>query len=189
MFQGVFDVSHVFTITYVYLSLLYVATNYLPICHITLAFNFIYVIIVVTMYVDECRSDKYVRYLLRDSYRQDGKVKHRTIANLSSCSSAEIQAIQIVQESARRWQDLEATVPEGLEELKTLCTIELRIQGHPRCNCILQPRASVQRFLVTVHEGAIGQAGSLHHKEGPLGYAGEAITLACRDSREWLPIL
>ena len=37
----------------------------------------------------------YVHYILRDYYRQDGKVKHRTIANLSSCSSAEIQAIQI----------------------------------------------------------------------------------------------
>ena len=91
------------------------------------------------MYVDKCHSGKYVRYLLRDSYRQDGKVKHRTIADLSSYSSAEIHAIQIVQELARRWQDLEATVPEGLEELKTLCMTELRIQG--------QPRTSVKRFL------------------------------------------
>ncbi len=71
----------------------------------------------------------YVHYILRDYYRQDGKVKHRTIANLSSCSSAEIQAIQIVQESARRWQDINATMPKGLEELKTLCTTELRIQA------------------------------------------------------------
>ncbi len=49
---------------------------------------------VVTIYVDEGHSGPYVRYLLRDSYRQDGKVKHRTIANLSRCSSAETQAIQ-----------------------------------------------------------------------------------------------
>ncbi|MDA8378155.1 MAG: hypothetical protein M0Z50_14070 [Planctomycetia bacterium] len=101
----------------------------------------------VTKYVDECHSGKYVRYLLRDSYRQDGKVQHRTIADLSSYSSSKIQAIQIVQELARRWQDLDATVPEGIEELKTLCTMELRIQGHPKCNCIPQPRASVERFL------------------------------------------
>ncbi len=99
------------------------------------------------MYVDECHSGKYVRYLLRDSYRQDGKVQHRTIADLSSYSSSKIQAIQIVQEIARRWQDLDATVPEGIEELKTLCTMELWIQGHPKCNCIPQPRASVERFL------------------------------------------
>ena len=34
---------------------------------------------------------------------------------------------------------MDATVPEGIEELKTLCMTELRIQG--------QPRTSVQRFL------------------------------------------
>jgi len=37
----------------------------------------------------------YARYLLRDSYRQDGKVKHRTIANLSACSEKEIAAIKL----------------------------------------------------------------------------------------------
>ena len=47
------------------------------------------------MYVDESHSGKYTRYLLRDSYRQDGKVKHRTIANLSNCSPQEIQAIKL----------------------------------------------------------------------------------------------
>ena len=91
------------------------------------------------MYVDTCHSGKYVHYILRDSYRQDGKIIHRTIANLSNCSSAEIQAIQIVLKLARRGQYMETTVPEGLEEHKTLCTMELRMQG--------QPRMSVQRFL------------------------------------------
>ena len=37
----------------------------------------------------------YTRYLLRESYRDDGKVKHRTIANLSGCSAAEIEAIPL----------------------------------------------------------------------------------------------
>ncbi len=91
------------------------------------------------MYVDECHSGKYFRYLLRDSNRQDDKVKHRTIAVLSSYSSAEIHAIQIVQELAWRWQNMDAIVPEGIEELKTLCMTKLRIQG--------QPQTSVQRFL------------------------------------------
>ena len=54
---------------------------------------------------------------------------------------------KIVQELARRWRDLDATVPEGLDELKTLCMTELRIHGKALCNCIPQPRASVQRFL------------------------------------------
>ena len=51
------------------------------------------------MYVDTStvrRGDKvYTRHLLRESYRDDGKVKHRTIANLSQCSAAEVQAIRL----------------------------------------------------------------------------------------------
>ncbi len=50
---------------------------------------------VATMHLDEAKSGKYVRHLLRESYRQDGKVKHRTIANLSRCSPDEIQAIRL----------------------------------------------------------------------------------------------
>jgi len=48
------------------------------------------------MYVDRSTSQgKYKRYLLRESFRQDGKVKHRTIANISSCSEEEIEAIRL----------------------------------------------------------------------------------------------
>ena len=51
------------------------------------------------MYVDVGRSKQggkyYPRYLLRDSYREDGKVKHHTIANLSHCSIEEINAIKL----------------------------------------------------------------------------------------------
>jgi hypothetical protein len=43
----------------------------------------------------------YRRVLLRTSYRQDGKVKHRTIGNLSSCSPEEIDAIR----AALRYKD------------------------------------------------------------------------------------
>jgi hypothetical protein len=47
------------------------------------------------MYIDQCKTGKYTRCLLRESYREDGKVKHRTIANLSHCSPEEIQAIRL----------------------------------------------------------------------------------------------
>lgn len=47
------------------------------------------------MYVDSCKTGKYVRHLLRQNYREDGKVKHRTIANISSCSAEEIAAIKL----------------------------------------------------------------------------------------------
>ena len=51
------------------------------------------------MYVDASKSVQggrvYWRYLLRESYREHGKVKKRTIANLSRCSAAEVEAIKV----------------------------------------------------------------------------------------------
>jgi hypothetical protein len=51
------------------------------------------------MYIDTShitRGDKtYTRHLLRESYRANGKVLHRTIANVSHCSAAEIEAIRL----------------------------------------------------------------------------------------------
>jgi hypothetical protein len=51
------------------------------------------------MYLDRCkvriRGKLYTRILLRQSYRHEGKVKHRTVANLSPCSAQEIEAITL----------------------------------------------------------------------------------------------
>ena len=52
------------------------------------------------MYLDTStvRSAKgvaYSRVLLRSSFRVEGKVKHRTLGNLSGCSEAEINAIRL----------------------------------------------------------------------------------------------
>ncbi len=48
------------------------------------------------MYVDTSKSQgKYVRYLLRENYRENGKIKHRTIANISRCSDEEIEAVRL----------------------------------------------------------------------------------------------
>lgn len=53
-------------------------------------------ILAASMYVDSTTSQgKYVRHLLRESFREDGKVKHRTIANISQCSLEEIEAIRL----------------------------------------------------------------------------------------------
>jgi hypothetical protein len=61
------------------------------------------------MYVDIsslCRNGTtYTRYLLRECYREEGKVKHRTIANLSRCSPQEIEAIRL---ALRHKQELAA---------------------------------------------------------------------------------
>jgi hypothetical protein len=51
------------------------------------------------MYLDRCqvrlRGKTYTRILLRQSYRHEGKVKHRTVANLSKASAQELQAIEL----------------------------------------------------------------------------------------------
>ena len=52
-----------------------------------------------TVYVDvitkHVGEKVYTRYLIRDSHLENGKVKHRTIANISKCSPEEIQAIRL----------------------------------------------------------------------------------------------
>src|SRR3974377_426540 len=51
------------------------------------------------MYLDTCKvrsgNKVYSSVLMREFYREDGKVKHRTIANLSKCSDQEIAAIRL----------------------------------------------------------------------------------------------
>ena len=51
------------------------------------------------MYIDTSRITRggktYTRHLLRASYRAHGKVLHRTLANVSQCAEAEIEAIRL----------------------------------------------------------------------------------------------
>jgi hypothetical protein len=51
------------------------------------------------MYIDTSHITRggktYTRHLLRESYRANGKVLHRTIANVSQCSEAEIEALRL----------------------------------------------------------------------------------------------
>src|SRR5262249_47826592 len=75
------------------------------------------------MYVDTSRITRggktYTRPLLRESYRASGKVLHRTIANVSQCSEAEIAALRL---ALRHKEELEhlgtlqdaVTVKQGL---------------------------------------------------------------------------
>ena len=59
------------------------------------------------MYVDASKSHgKYTRFLLRENYREDGKVKHRTIANLSHCSVEEIDAIKLALKHKKKLAEL-----------------------------------------------------------------------------------
>jgi len=58
------------------------------------------------MYIDVSKSGKYKRVLLRESYRENGKVKKRTVGNLSGCSDEEIFAIQVALKDAKKLPDI-----------------------------------------------------------------------------------
>jgi len=56
-------------------------------------------------------------------------------------------AYQIVQELANRWNEVDLTVAEGINELTTLCATEVLVNDEPRCNKIPQPRPSIEQLL------------------------------------------
>lgn len=62
------------------------------------------------MYLDSSttkQGDKtYTRHLLRESYREGKKVKHRTIANLSHCSPDEIEAVRLALKHKKHLDEL-----------------------------------------------------------------------------------
>lgn len=67
------------------------------------------------MYIDKSISRQhgkvYTRYLLRENYRENGKVKHKTIANLSCCSESEIAAIKL---ALKHKHDLNSLSTKGI---------------------------------------------------------------------------
>ncbi len=75
----------------------------------------------------------YTRHLLRTSYREEGKVKHKTIANLSSCTEDEIAAIKLALKHKGNLEELTSieslTVEQGLSvgAVWTLKTIAERL--------------------------------------------------------------
>jgi transposase len=55
---------------------------------------------ITTMYIDTSKirnksGKTYTRHLLRRCYRENGKIKHETVANLSHCAEAEINAMKL----------------------------------------------------------------------------------------------
>jgi len=71
------------------------------------------------MHVDSAtikRGNKsYTRHLLRTSYREDGKVKKKTLLNLSGCSDDEINAIKLALKHKKNLTSL-----ASLEDVKTV---------------------------------------------------------------------
>ncbi|MCP4568024.1 MAG: IS1634 family transposase [FCB group bacterium] len=65
--------------------------------------------------MDISKSGPYRRVLLRESYRKDGKVKKRTIANLSNCSDEDIAILQLALRNAERLPELLSGAPTTFE--------------------------------------------------------------------------
>ncbi len=61
-------------------------------------------------------SKVYSRVLLRESFRHQGKVKHRTIANLSDCSPEEIAAIKLAFKHKHDLGKLTVNAPEESDD-------------------------------------------------------------------------
>ena len=60
----------------------------------------------------------YTRHLLRETYREDGKVKHRTLANLTHCKPEEVEAIRLALKHKGNLGRILASAVEGGPELK-----------------------------------------------------------------------
>ncbi|CAK0770904.1 hypothetical protein CCP2SC5_510019 [Azospirillaceae bacterium] len=95
-----------------------------------LQFLVLYAIVVSTMHIDHsttCRNGKtYTRTLLRETYRESGKVKHRTIANLSHCKPEEIEAIRL---ALKHKNELSALAPESKRlDVKTITSESVTLE-------------------------------------------------------------
>jgi hypothetical protein len=104
------------------------------------------------MYVDTShiiRGGKtYTRHLLRESYRANGKVLHRTIANLSHCSAAEIEAMRL---ALRHKQDL-----ENLGTVQDAVTLKQGLSfGAVWTVCHVARRLGIEKALGTTREGKL----------------------------------
>jgi transposase len=83
------------------------------------------------MFIDQCtyqnKGGTYTRVLLRHGYREEGKVKLKTIANLSHCSPEEIEALRI---ALKKKDDIPALkkMSEGVIEngkyIGSLCVLD-----------------------------------------------------------------
>src|SRR5947209_19417945 len=90
----------------------------------------------------------YTRHLLRESYRAHGKVLHRTIANVSQCSEAEIEAMRL----ALRHK-------EALEQLGTIQDA-ITLQQGPSFGAVwtvyhVARRLGIAQALGTTREGKL----------------------------------
>jgi len=93
------------------------------------------------MYVDDCQyirdGKKYRRVLLREGFREQGKVKHRTIANISNCTEKEIEAIKFALKNKK-----------DLTQIKVLKD-SVRSEQGPSVGAVIVLKAIADRLHIT----------------------------------------
>jgi hypothetical protein len=75
-------------------------------------------IVFVDSSITRLNGKAYARHLLRETYREDGKVKHRTLANLTHCKPEEVEAIRLALKHKGDLGRMLASAVEGGPELK-----------------------------------------------------------------------
>ncbi len=104
------------------------------------------------MYIDTSRITRggktYTRHLLRESYRAHGKVLHRTIANVSHCSEAEIAALRL---ALRHKEELEhlGTIQDAITLKQGMSFGAVWIVYH------IARRLGIEKALGTTREGKL----------------------------------
>ncbi len=103
------------------------------------------------MFVDSATikrgSKSYSRHLLRSSYRENGKVKHKTIANLSACSDGEINAIKL---ALKHKKDLSA-----LDSIKNVKSVLGKRVGAIWSLFIIAERIGIKKALNSTINGKL----------------------------------
>jgi transposase len=106
---------------------------------------------VATMYIDtgysKQRGKIYSRHLLRESFRENGKVKHRTLVNLSHCTDEEVAALKLALKHKGNLTQVTSIEEIGAKE-------------GMRVGAVLGVKAIADRLGLP---GALG-----HHREGQL---------------------
>lgn len=103
------------------------------------------------MYIDSAtikgKAKSYIRHLLRTSYRENGKVKHKTIANLSGCPEDEIKAIKL---ALKHKKDLFA-----LGNAKDIKTVLGKRVGAVWALNVIAERLGITKALGADHDGKL----------------------------------
>lgn len=103
------------------------------------------------MYVDSSTTKKngnsYTRHLLRTSFRENGKVKHKTIANISDCSEEEIAAIKLALKHKKNLS--------SMASIKNIKTVLGKRIGAVWVMSVLAERIGISKALGTARDGKL----------------------------------